>query len=124
MSIIAQTRSSAACTTSSSTRNILIVDRGLFRTQREALDTEVKCYGSRGRRHELKFCYAARSYENTDRERVRASRRCIEAERRNRVEQIWMAALVDNDGYTIIHSSASHPIQPWRSWRTSWNVAR
>lgn len=88
---------------------------GASYARREALEAEVKCYGSRGLRHKLKFCYAARSYENMDRERVHASRCCIEVERPDRVEQIRTATLFDSDGYTIVHFSASRPIQPWRS---------
>ena len=48
------------------------------RTQREALEAEVKCYGSRGRHHKLKFCYVARSYDNMYRERVRELHRSRE----------------------------------------------
>lgn len=87
----------------------LIVDRGLSRADREALEAEAECYRRRGPRDKLKFCYAARSYENMDRERVRALRRCIEAERPDWVEQVRIATLMDNELYTIVHFSGVPP---------------
>ncbi len=90
-------------------RPYLVVDRGLPHVEREALEAEAECYRRRGPQDKLKFCYTARSYERMDRERVRALRRCIEAERPDWVEQVRMATLMDNELYTIVHFSGVPP---------------
>ena len=59
----------------------LILDTGLPRSEEEALLAEARCYATRGPRAGRKFCYAPLAYEEMDRERIRALRRCIEAER-------------------------------------------
>ena len=87
----------------------LVVDRNLPYVQREALEAEAECYRRRGPRDKLKFCYAARSYERMDRERVRALRRCIEGLRPDWVEQVRMATLMDNDVYEIVELSGVPP---------------
>ncbi len=87
----------------------LIVDAGIPYTEEQALLAEAECYKSRSPRGGRKFCYAPISYEDMDRERIRALRRCIEAERPDWVEQVRMATLVDNDVYAIVHFSGVPP---------------
>lgn len=56
-----------------------------------------------------KFCYALIAYEEMDRERIRALRRCIEAERPDWAELVRMATLMEDEVYTIIHLSSIPP---------------
>lgn len=87
----------------------LISNPGLPYTEEEALLAEASCYAVRGPRAGRKFCYAPVSYEEMDRQRIRALRRCIEAERPDWVEIVRMATLMDNEIYTIIHLSGVPP---------------
>lgn len=87
----------------------LVVDRGLPYAHREALEAEAKCYQRRGPRDRLKFCYAPRSYETMDRERIRALRRCIEDLRSDWVSLVRMAILMDNDLAKIVDFSGVPP---------------
>ena len=87
----------------------LILNPGLPHTEEEALLAEARCYAVRGPKAGRKFCYAPVSYEEMDRERIRALRRCIEAERPDWVEVVRMATLMDNEIYTIIHLSGVPP---------------
>lgn len=93
-------------------RPYLVVDRDLSHLDCEALKAEAECYRYKGPQDRLKFCYAPRSYECMDRERVRALRRCIERERPDWVEQVRMATLMNNELYTIVHSPASRRTPP------------
>jgi hypothetical protein len=87
----------------------LALDRGLSHEEQDALVAEARCYGAKSPRGGRKFCYAPISYEDMDRERIRALRRCIERERPDWVEWVRMATLVDNDVYTIVHFSGVPP---------------
>jgi len=87
----------------------LIVERSLPDEVREALEAEAECYQIKGPRARRKFCYAPRSYEDMDRERIRALKRCIEQIRPDWVEQVRMATLMDNEVYTIVHLSGVPP---------------
>lgn len=88
---------------------LLVVDRDLPPEEREALEAEADCYRIKGPREGLKFCYAPRTYESMNRERIRALRRCIEEVRPDWVEQVRMATLMDNEVYTIVHLSGVPP---------------
>ncbi len=81
----------------------------LSRDDQEVLIAEAECYQIRGPRAQQKFCYAPRAYEEMDRERVRALRRCIEEIRPDWVEQVRMATLMDNEMYTLVHPSGVPP---------------
>jgi hypothetical protein len=87
----------------------LAVDANLPYEELEALAAEAECYRRRSPRSGRKFCYAPISYEDMDRERIRALRRCIEHERPDWVEQVRMATLMDNEVYTIVHFSGVPP---------------
>lgn len=87
----------------------LILNPGLPYTEEEALLAEARCYTVRGPRAGRKFCYAPVSYEEIYRERIRALRRCIEAERPDWVEIVPIATLMDNGIYTIIRLSVVPP---------------
>lgn len=87
----------------------LILDTGLPYAEEEALLAGASFYAKRGPRAGRKFCYAPIAYEEMDRERVRALRRCTEAERPDWVELVRMATLMDNEVYTIIHLSGVLP---------------
>jgi hypothetical protein len=87
----------------------VVIDDGLSHENREALEEEAECYRVKAPRDRLKFCYSPRSYENMDRERIRALRRCIEDRRPDWVERVRMATLMDNEVYTIVHLSGVPP---------------
>jgi hypothetical protein len=87
----------------------LIIDREVASEGREALEVEARCYGIGEPRGRLKFCYAPRSYEARDWERIRALRRCVEDVHPEWVEQVRMATLMDNEIYTIVHLSGVPP---------------
>lgn len=87
----------------------MLVDRDLSQEDRDALEAEGRCYVFRGPRDRRKFCYAPRSFEDMDFERVRALRRKIERLRPDWVEQVKWACQVDNVAHKIISYSGVPP---------------
>src|SRR3954464_906161 len=88
----------------------LLVSIDLPYEDREALEAEAECYLIRGPRAKRKFCYAPRSMEEMNYERVRALRRGIEQKRPDWVERISLALRIDdNDIYKIIAYSGVPP---------------
>lgn len=88
----------------------LLLSCDLSYEEQAALEVEAKCYQVRGPRALRKFCYAPRSLEEMDRERIRALRRCIEEEKPDWVDQIRFALRIEeNDTYKIIAYSGVPP---------------
>ena len=88
----------------------LAIDPHLSFEHQSALAAEGKSYAEyRAPRGGRKACYAPRSLEEMDQERIKALMRTVEAERPDWLEQVRLATHIDNDTYRIISYSGVPP---------------